>query len=157
MAPLLWRIVKFISDTAEEDTVETVPSWIHDGEEICFWPPFSNKKDLEKAIKSAWSPNPDWKQYKVEFMSKKEFNQFKVASPKVSKALDFSDLDSHGEVELPYKRQRNRKIMSFDDEDSDEPQLIPNYPVPPNSNSNCRSRKRGNTSRWRRGRFGRKS
>ncbi|KAK5647856.1 hypothetical protein RI129_002748 [Pyrocoelia pectoralis] len=64
MTTTLWRVVKFVSDNSEEESIETVPSsWIRDDEEVCYWPPFSNKKDLEKAIKSAWSPNPNWKKY----------------------------------------------------------------------------------------------
>ncbi|KAK4883122.1 hypothetical protein RN001_006441 [Aquatica leii] len=140
MTTTLWRVVKFLSDNSEEESIETVPSsWIRDDEEICYWPPFNNKKDLEKAIKSAWSPNLNWKKYSVKIISK-ECHQFKVASAKASKALFCSDVDSNTETELPDKRQRklNKRKMSSTDEEEETDEgsqvKVANYPVPPNLN-----------------------
>ncbi|KAF5307564.1 hypothetical protein FQR65_LT18390 [Abscondita terminalis] len=118
MTTPMWRVVKFLGDSnsAEEESVETVPSSWLCNEDECFWPPFTSKKDLEKAIKSAWSPNPSWNRIKI---ISKECQQFKVASAKASKALFSSDIDSNTDKE----------------ESDEESQLIPNYPVPPNLNN----------------------
>lgn len=135
-----WRIVKFINTDEDNETIETVPTtWVNDDGQHCYWPPFGNKKDLEKAIKSAWSPNKEWTLHKVKMIGSKEYNNFKIATAKATKALKFSEIDSNSEFELPTKRVRKinkRKFESSSEGESDEGEdelAIPSYPPLPSN------------------------
>ncbi|XP_072567606.1 uncharacterized protein [Paramormyrops kingsleyae] len=100
-----------VVDFVESGSVAIIPSkWFTGPEEDeCYWPPVRTV-NIEKAVKEAVNPNPEWSRYNIRVLGKAE--NYALARKKLLKAEICSDLQTDSDWAGKKRKRRPRQMSS---------------------------------------------